>query len=322
MLSRIKEPIQKELQEYDLAFKEIMASNIKLVDTVVKYIVKHKGKSIRPLLVLLSSKLVGTPNKNTYRIASIIEMLHSASLIHDDVVDEAAVRRGFPSVNAIWKNKVAVLIGDYLLSKCLIGATMTDRLEVMNILSHSAKRLSKGELFQIEKSIRMNISEDEYIMMISDKTAALISAASELGALSTSDREEDRMNLRNFGENLGIAFQIQDDLLDYYGHQSIIGKPSGNDFKEKKITLPLIHSFEKAKANEIRKIKKLLSKGVTRKDVDFIITFAEDNGGIEYAQLKKNEYARKAKDCLQSYPENDIKSSLYAFVDYIIHRKH
>jgi octaprenyl-diphosphate synthase len=321
-IARIKNPLSRELKEYDLVFKEIMSSNIKLVDTVAKYIVKHKGKSLRPLLVLLSAKLVGTPNENTYRIAAIIEMLHSASLIHDDVVDEASVRRGFPSINAIWKNKVAVLIGDYLLSKCLIGATLTERLEVMNILSHSSKRLSKGELFQIEKSIRMNITEEEYINMVSDKTAALLSAAAELGALSTSDKEEDRNNLKDFGENLGIAFQIQDDLLDYYGHQRIIGKPAGNDFKEKKITLPLIHSFDKAQPKEIKKIKKMLSRGVTRKDISAIITFAEEYGGIDYAQLIKKKYAQKAKDCLNSYPDNDIRAALFSFVDYAIQRKH
>jgi octaprenyl-diphosphate synthase len=320
-INKIKEPIALELQQYDVVFKEIMSSNIKLVDTVVKYIVKHKGKSLRPLLVLLSAKLVGEPVKNTYRVAAIVEMLHSASLIHDDVVDEATVRRGFPSVNAVWKNKVAVLIGDYLLSKCLIGATLTERLEVMNILANSAKRLSKGELLQIEKSIRMNITEEEYLSMISDKTAALIGAAAELGALSASDNKEDSEKLRNFGENLGIAFQIHDDLLDYYGHQSIIGKPVGNDFKEKKITLPLIHSFQKAQPKEIKRIKKMLNKGVTRKEVSYIITFAEDYGGIDYSQLKKKEYAQKAKDYLQTYPDNKIRSALYSFVDYIIQRK-
>jgi len=321
-LSIVKDAISQELQEYDVVFKEIMSSNIKLVDTVVKYVVKHKGKGLRPFLTLLSAKLVGKPNENSYRIAAIIEMLHSASLIHDDVVDEATVRRGFPSVNAVWKNKVAVLIGDYLLSKCLIGATLTDRLEVMQILSNSSKRLSKGELFQIEKSIRMNITESEYLEMISDKTAALISASSELGAFSTSDKKKDHENLKHFGENLGIAFQIHDDLLDYYGHQSIIGKPSGNDFKEKKITLPLIFSFEKAQSGEIKKIKKMLSKGVTRKDISYIIHFAEDYGGIDYAQLKKKDYAQKAKECLKSYPENDVKKAMFAFVDYVIQRKH
>jgi len=321
-LSFVKDAINDELQEYDAVFKKIMSSNIKLVDTVVKYVVKHKGKGLRPLLTLLSAKLVGKPNNNTYRIAAIVEMLHSASLIHDDVVDEATIRRGFPSVNAVWKNKVAVLIGDYLLSKCLIGATLTDRLEVMHILSNSAKRLSKGELFQIEKSIRMNITESEYIEMISDKTAALIGAASELGALSTSDQKNDHENLKSFGENLGVAFQIHDDLLDYYGHQNIIGKPSGNDFKEKKITLPLIFSFGKAQSSEIKKIKKMLTKGVSRKDISHIISFAEDYGGIDYAQLKKKEYAQKAKEYLNSYPDSDVKQAIFAFVDYAIQRKH
>lgn len=320
-LSAIKKPFKKELDEYDITFNKIMSSDIKLIDSVVKYIVRHKGKNLRPLLVLMSAKLVGTTNENTYIVASIVEMLHSASLIHDDVVDDSDMRRSFPSINAIWKNKIAVLIGDYLLSKCLIGATMSGKLEVMNILAHASKRLSKGELLQIEKSLKMNITEEDYFKMISDKTAALISAAAELGALTTSSSEKDHENLRNFGEYLGIAFQIKDDLLDYYGHQSILGKPVGNDFKDKKITLPLIYAFQNSKDGEIKKIKKALKKGVNKADVKEIIGFAEKNGGIDYAKQKQNEYAQKAKDCLEEYPDSDLKSAMWHFVDYVIERK-
>lgn len=319
-IKAIKKPFKAELDAYDLVFKEIMSSNVKLVDTVVKYIVKHKGKNLRPLLVLMAAKLVGQPNHSTYVVASIIEMLHSATLIHDDVVDDAELRRGFPSINAVWKNKIAVLIGDYLLSKCLIGGTKTGSLEVMYILADASRRLSKGELLQIEKSRSLNINEDEFLGMISDKTAALIGAASELGALTVSENEKDHSNLREFGESLGIAFQIHDDLLDYYGNQRLVGKPIGNDFKDKKLTLPLIHAFQNATGSEVSQIKKRIKKGVKRKDIKEIIQFAEKYKGIAYAQDLQDQYAQKAKDSISEYPDNDVKDALFNFVDYVIKR--
>ncbi|KAA3609820.1 MAG: polyprenyl synthetase family protein [Calditrichaeota bacterium] len=319
-IKSIQKPFAVELKEYDRVFKEIMSSNVTLIDTVVKYIVKHKGKNLRPLLVLMSGKLTGTPNNNTYIVASIVEMLHSATLIHDDVVDDADLRRGFPSINAAWKNKIAVLIGDYLLSKCLIGGTKTGSLDVMNILADSSKRLSKGELLQIAKSKTLNITEDEFIGMISDKTAALIGAASELGAITSSDNEQDRENMKQFGESLGIAFQIHDDLLDYYGNQKLVGKPIGNDFKDKKLTLPLIYAFQKAEKKETSKIKKKIKKGVKRKEIKEIISFAEKYDGISYAQKMQDKYAQKAKDSLETYPDSDVKNALFKFVDYVIER--
>lgn len=319
-IKEIQKPFIHELKEYNRVFKEIMSSNVTLIDTVVKYIVKHKGKNLRPLLVLMSGKLTGTPNNNTYIVASIVEMLHSATLIHDDVVDDASVRRGFPSINAAWKNKIAVLIGDYLLSKCLIGGTKTGSLDVMYILAESAKRLSKGELLQIEKSRTLNITEEEFLGMISDKTAALIGAASELGAITSSQKEEDRNNMREFGESLGVAFQIHDDLLDYYGNPKRLGKPTGNDFKDKKLTLPLIHAFQKADKKEVSAIKKKIKKGVKRKEIKEIISFAEKYEGILYAQKLQDKYAQKAKDALDAYPESEVKTSLLKFVDYVIER--
>ena len=319
-LTAIKKPFLGELKQYNTVFKTIMSSDVKLVDTVVKYIVKHKGKNLRPLLVIMSAKLCGEPAENTYICASIIEMLHSATLIHDDVVDDAEMRRGFPSINAIWKNKIAVLIGDYILSKCLIGGTKTNSLEIMNILADASKRLSKGELLQIEKSKTLNITEDEFIKMISNKTAALIGAASKLGAFTTSDKNADHQNLKAYGESIGIAFQISDDLLDYYGNQKLVGKPIGNDFKDKKLTLPLIHAFQKAPQKEVSVIKKKIKKGVKRKEIKEIIQFAEKYGGISYAQEMQDEYAQKAKNAIASYPDSDIKTSLNNFVDYVILR--
>lgn len=320
-LKELQKPFQKELIEYNRTFRNILSSNVQLIDTIIKYVVKNKGKGIRPLLVIMSAKLVGRPAEETYTAASIVELLHSASLVHDDVVDEANIRRGLPSINAMWKNKVAVLMGDYMLSKCLIGAAGTNKIRVMQILAEASRRLSSGELLQIEKSRKLNITETEYFEIISDKTAALIGAASELGALSTSKNIEDHERLKNFGEYLGIAFQIKDDLLDYYGHSSILGKPAGNDFKDKKITLPLIYAFKQAQAKEISSIKRRLKKGVTTNQVKDIISFVEKKGGVEYANSKKEEYAQKAKECLESYPESEVKAALFKFVDFTIQRK-
>lgn len=319
-LKEIKRPFQKELMEYEKTFKSVLSSNINLIDTVVKYVIKSKGKGLRPLLVLMSAKLVGQPTPETYTVATIVELLHTASLIHDDVVDSAHVRRGLPSINAMWKNKVAVLMGDYMLSKCLIGASSTGNLRTMQVLAESAKRLSQGELSQIEKSRKLNITETEYFEIISDKTAALISSAAELGALSTSKNVDDHQRLKEFGENLGLAFQIKDDLLDYFGHQSIIGKPVGNDFRDKKITLPLIFAFKHASGDEISKIKKSLKRGVSSKEVKQIISFVQKKGGIAYAEEKKNDYAQKAKTCLDYYPDSEVKQSLLQFVDYTVQR--
>jgi octaprenyl-diphosphate synthase len=319
-LKQIKKPFETEIREYERIFKSSMSSNVKLIDTVVKYIVKHRGKGLRPLLVIMAAKLVGKPVINTYIIASTIELLHTASLVHDDVVDNAEIRRGFPSINAVWKNKISVLMGDYLLSNCLINATKTESIATMQILANISSRLSKGELLQIEKTKRMNMNEEDYFKIISNKTAALIGAAAQLGAMTTSDNPEDHERLKQFGENLGLAFQIQDDLLDYYGKQSIIGKPVGNDFKDKKITLPLIYAFQQAENDEIHKIKKLLKKGANVKDVGYIIQFVENYGGIKYTTQKQKEYASKAIHSLDIYEENDVKNALIDFIEFVISR--
>ncbi|MCD6374313.1 MAG: polyprenyl synthetase family protein [Caldisericaceae bacterium] len=319
-LKEIKKALETELQEFDQVFKKILSSNVFLIDTIAKYIIKNKGKGIRPLLVLMSAKLVGKPVYETYLVASVVELLHTASLVHDDVVDNALVRRGFPSINAMWKNKIAVLMGDYLLSKCLIGATKTGSLEVMNKLAMASKRLSKGELMQIEKARQLKITEEEYFDIISNKTAALMGTAAELGAITVSENEEDHRNLKNFGENLGIAFQIKDDLLDYYGHQKILGKPVGNDFKDKKITLPLIHAFNQASRKEISNVKRRLKKGVSQKDVEYILDFVAQYNGINYAEQKLQEYSEKAKQCIAVYDDTEVKKAMEAFVDFTINR--
>jgi len=319
--NEIRDYFANDLDSYNLRFSELLSSDIKLIDTIIKFIVKHKGKNLRPLIVIMSARLLGTVNINTYSIAAIIEFLHTASLIHDDVVDDAHLRRGFPSINAIWKNKIAVLIGDYLLSKSLISATETGKLQVMNILAHTSRRLTQGELFQIEKSRKLDINESDYFRLISDKTAALISASSELGARSVTDNETDIQNLKNFGEYLGMAFQIKDDLLDYQSTSLILGKPAGNDLKEKKITLPLIHALSESSEKEIKQIKMLLKKKVDARAIREIIRFTELKGGILYAEQKQNEFIQKAKSAIDIYTDSDPKKLMIQLVDYVVERK-
>jgi octaprenyl-diphosphate synthase len=320
-LSRIKSYLNHDLHKYKKTLVDVLSSNVFLIDNITKYIVKHKGKGLRPLLVILSAKLLSSPNEKTYLVATIVELLHTATLIHDDVVDEAIVRRGFPSINAIWKNKISVLMGDYLLAKSLISATETGDMEIMSILADTAKRLSKGELLQIEKSRKLDITEAEYFKMISDKTAALISACCELGAMTVSDQKENRGMLKQYGENLGIAFQIKDDLLDYQGNQVLLGKPVGADLKEKKITLPLILSFKNSPENEKKFILKLIKKGVTQKDINRIYEFIQTYGGLTSAREYVLSYAEKARETLEPIRSGDAKKNALSFVDYIINRK-
>jgi octaprenyl-diphosphate synthase len=320
-LSQIKSYLKDDLGEYKKTLTDVLSSNVFLIDNITKYIVKHKGKGLRPILVLLSAKLLSDPNEKTYLVATIVELLHSATLIHDDVVDESIVRRGFPSINAIWKNKISVLMGDYLLAKSLISATETGDIKIMSILADTAKRLSKGELLQIEKSRKLDITESEYFKMISDKTAALISACCELGAMTVSDQVNEREQLRQFGENLGIAFQIKDDLLDFQGDQIILGKPVGADLKEKKITLPLILSFKNSPEKEKKFILKLIKKGVTNRDINQIYEFIQNYGGLQSARGYALSYAEKAKQTLDLIQNEPAKENALSFVDYVINRK-
>jgi octaprenyl-diphosphate synthase len=320
-LSEIKSYLKKDLDKYKQTLTDVLSSNVFLIDNITKYIVKHKGKGLRPLLVILSAKLLSVPNDKTYLVATIVELLHTATLIHDDVVDEAIVRRGFPSINAIWKNKISVLMGDYLLAKSLISATETGNIQIMSILADTAKRLSKGELLQIEKSRKLDITESDYFKMISDKTAALISACCELGAMTVSDKAEDRERLKQYGENLGIAFQIKDDLLDYQGNQIVLGKPVGADLKEKKITLPLILSFKNSPEKEKKFILRLIKKGVTQKDINRIYDFIQTYGGLQSARDYVMSYAEKARQTLEPIQDGDAKEYALSFVDYIINRK-
>jgi octaprenyl-diphosphate synthase len=318
-IAKIIKPYQNDVDIFTEKYKEIMQSNIPLVDVIAKYLVKTKGKQFRPLLVVMTARLCGNPTEATYISAAIIELLHVASLVHDDVVDNADSRRGFSSIKAKWTNKVAVLMGDYLLSKSLLGAIKTDGLEIMKTIANAAKRLTKGELFQLEKSRKHDITEDEYYQLISDKTAALFTASTTLGALTSDERYKE--NLIEFGENLGIAFQIKDDLLDYQSKISILGKPAHNDLLESKQTLPLIYALKTANSGESKEILKELKKSKKKRNIKKIVTFVKNHGGIEYSEQKSREYTEKAKSALSIFSDSEYKTALLNVVDYAIERK-
>jgi len=320
-LADIRSFLKKDLEIYNSTLTEVLSSNVFLIDNISKYIVKHKGKGLRPLLVLLSARLLGEPNKNTYTVASIVELLHTATLIHDDVVDNAEERRNFPSINAVWKNKISVLMGDYLLAKSLISATDTGELDIMYVLADTSKRLSKGELFQIEKSRKLDITEKDYLKIVSDKTAALLSACCLLGAMTVTKEEKEKQYLKQFGENIGIAFQIKDDLLDYQGDRTILGKAVGADLKEKKITLPLILAFKESPLREKKKILNIIKKGVTDKEIKAVNDFAENYGGLDAAHEYVSIYAEKARQDIADIKLSPAKTNAMNFIDYIINRK-
>lgn len=320
-LETIKAPVSEQMKKFESFFNDSMKSNIPLLTTITNYIYRRKGKQMRPLLVFLSAKLHGEPSHSSYTAATFIELLHTASLVHDDVVDEAYERRGFLSINALWRSKIAVLVGDYLLSRGLILATERNELELLNIMSRAVREMSEGELLQLEKSRKLNIDEETYYEVIRKKTAALIAACAASGAKSVNAPVEVVDTMWQFGETLGIAFQIRDDILDYET-QNLIGKPTGNDIKEKKITLPLIYVLN----NSDKKVKSdLLKKIGTRNDernvVEEIIIYVRNQGGVEYAQQKMLEYKQKAIQLISSFPDNEAKKSILDFVEYTIFRK-
>ncbi|MBS4029289.1 MAG: polyprenyl synthetase family protein [Ignavibacteriales bacterium] len=322
-LKDISLPIEKELKTFDEVFRNAMRSKIFLVDAITRYILKQKGKKMRPMLVLLCSKLCGGINERTYRGAALVEILHTATLIHDDVIDEANTRRGLPSINFVWKNKASVLMGDFLLAKGLLLSLDNDDFSFLKIMSDSVRRMSEGEILEIEKSRSLSVDEKTYFKIISDKTASLISTCTEIGAAAGSINGEYRNAMRDFGENLGLAFQIRDDLLDFVGKKSITGKPTGGaDLKDKKITLPLIHALEKAPRTEANSILKIIKNGADKNGAQTVSTFVYEYGGIEYATGKSMEYAETAKDILRQFPNSPSKQSLLSFVDFVVTRMH
>ena len=319
-LKKISQPIEQALEDFSSHFNDAMKSDVFLVDMVAKYILKQKGKRVRPLLVLLSSEMCGGVNERSMRGATLVELLHTATLVHDDVVDSSEKRRGLPSINAVWKNKIAVLMGDYLLSKGLMQAVNEDDFDFLKIITDTVRRMSEGELLQIGKTRKLDIDEPTYFRIISDKTASLLSTCCEIGARASTDDEEKIVAMRKFGENLGMAFQIRDDILDYVGKTNIIGKPLGGDIKEKKITLPLIFAMSKAKNGEVEKIKKLIKKSRKSGKVQEIFDFVNKYDGIKYADNLAVEFAEKAVENIRMFEESEVKEALSGLVDFVIKR--
>ena len=316
-----KKIIGKELELFEMHFKEAVKSRVSLLDRIMQYIVKRKGKQMRPMFVLLSAKLNGEINDASYRAASLVELLHTATLVHDDVVDDALERRGFFSINALWKNKIAVLVGDYLLSKGLLLSLENKDFEILTILSDAVKKMSEGELLQMEKTRNLNFDESVYYEIIYGKTASLLASSCAAGASSVTKDPEQIQKMKDFGEYVGMAFQIKDDLFDY--GDEIIGKPTGNDIKEKKLTLPLIHILQKCTPALKKKIVYIVKNNNNdKRKVKFVIDHVKQLGGIEYAQNKMIEYRDKALVVLHSFPPSTTRDALEELVRYTTDRKY
>jgi octaprenyl-diphosphate synthase len=317
----VKNIIGKELSTFEKKFEDAVRSNTPMLDRILKYIIKRKGKQMRPMFVFLSAKLVGEINESTYRAAALVELLHTATLVHDDVVDESMERRGFFSINAIWKNKIAVLVGDYLLSKGLLLSTSHEDFMHLHILSEAVKQMSEGELLQIEKSRKLNLDEDVYFEIIRNKTASLLSSACAVGAYSTGKDETKTEKMKLFGQKVGIAFQIKDDLFDY-GKEDV-GKPTGNDIREKKLTLPLIYTLNTIDKNARRKIIYMLkNENKNKESINFIIESVIKAGGIKYAETKMNLYRDEALEILYTFDASPVRSALEELVRFTTDRKY
>ncbi|QFZ53885.1 polyprenyl synthetase family protein [Oceanihabitans sp. IOP_32] len=322
IVEQIKQPIVDEMELFEQKFQLSMASKVALLNRITHYIVNRKGKQMRPMFVFLVSKMVtnGEVNERTYRGASVIELIHTATLVHDDVVDDSNRRRGFFSINALWKNKIAVLIGDYLLSKGLLLSIDNNDFDLLKIISIAVREMSEGELLQIEKARKLDITEEVYYEIIRQKTATLIAACCSLGAASVKPQSEDVEKMRKFGELIGMAFQIKDDLFDYGETQ--IGKPTGIDIKEQKMTLPLIYALNHANKQDKRwLINSIKNHNKDKKRVKEVIAFVKNNGGLDYAVHKMKRYQAEALELLETYPDSPYKNSLKLMVNYVIERK-
>lgn len=318
-MEEIKQIIQTELKAFEAKFAEAVRSNVPLLDRIMHYIVKRKGKQIRPMFVFLAARLSGTVNESTYRAAALVELLHTATLVHDDIVDDAMQRRGFFSINALWQNKIAVLVGDYLLSKGLLLSLDNNDYTLLQILSQAVKEMSEGELLQIEKTRKLDIEEEVYFEIIRRKTASLLASACAAGAYSASQDKVQAEQMRLFGEKVGIAFQIKDDLFDYGSDN--IGKPTGIDIREKKMTLPLIYTLNKADKTTKRKIIYIVKNQNKQKEkVNEVIALVRQAGGIQYAQDKMYAYRDAAFEILHHFPETEVRKGLESLVRFTTDR--
>lgn len=318
-LREIRQVVDDELAVFRKYFRESVRSSVGLLDKITQYVLRQKGKEVRPMLVLLSAKVCGSVHDSTYRAAALVELMHTATLVHDDVVDMAERRRGVFSVNALWKNKIAVLFGDFLLSRGLLLSLEYRDYDLLHVLSDAVRRMSEGELLQIEKSRHLDIDEDTYFRIISDKTASLISACTTCGAVSTTSDENAIEQMRLIGEKLGLAFQIRDDLFDF-GVEDV-GKPIGIDLQEKKMTLPLIHALREASRRDQRRILKIVrKKKKSRSDIREVAHFVNERGGIAYAREKMNESATEARELLLTFPPTEARQAMLDLINYTVSR--
>jgi octaprenyl-diphosphate synthase len=318
-IKEIQSPISFEMEEFEKKFRASMKSKVLLLDKIMSYIVKRKGKQMRPMFVFLSAGVSGQINEATYRGAALIELLHTATLVHDDVVDDANYRRGFFSINALWKNKIAVLVGDYLLSRGLLLSVDHEDFDLLKIVSHAVREMSEGELLQIDKARNLDITEEVYYEIIRQKTASLIASCCSVGASSAGSSPESVELMKQFGEKVGMAFQIKDDLFDYGTHE--IGKPLGIDIKEKKMTLPLIYALQNASWIDKKRIIYIVKNQSDKsKKVDEVIAYVKQSGGIEYANKVMQRYHQEAIDILRKFPPSEYRDSLENLVQYTIDR--
>ncbi len=319
-LEIIKQPIKKEIKEFDSFFSSYIKGQGSLLNIITSYVLKTKGKQLRPILVFLSAKLFNRINPSTFHAASLIELMHTATLIHDDVVDNSYERRGMFSINALWKNKISVLIGDYFLAKGLLLAVNKNEIQLLQIVSEAVKEMSEGELLQIEKARKLDISEDLYYQIIRKKTATLIAACTTAGCVSARCSKEEEQQMKELGYHIGMAFQIKDDLFDF-NPSNKTGKPAGNDIREQKYTLPLIHTFKVCNDKEKKELKKLLKNFENNKSyIHEINQIIQQNNGFEYTEQVMKNYIQKAKSILSQLPQNEANQSLSMLTDYIIER--
>ena len=322
VVEQIKEPIYDEMELFEEKFTKSMSSKVALLNRITHFIVKRKGKQMRPMFVFLVAKMLGKGkiNERTYRGASVIELIHTATLVHDDVVDGSNKRRGFFSINALWKNKIAVLVGDYLLSKGLLLSIENEDFDILKIISVAVREMSQGELLQIEKARTLNITEDIYYNIIRQKTAILLASCCAIGAKSVNCSEKELLKMHLFGEHLGMAFQIKDDLFDY-GEEKI-GKPLGIDIKERKMTLPLIYAINNSTFSERREIKNIVKNfNKDRKKVNELIQLVKDKGGLDFAKARMEDYQKKALKLLFEFPKSEYRDALERMVGFVIERK-
>jgi octaprenyl-diphosphate synthase len=319
-VDEIMQPIEAEMKEFELHFKSHLHSKVPLLDKITQYIIKRKGKQMRPMFLFLTAKMLGEINPKTYQAATLVELLHTATLVHDDVVDDANERRGFFSINALWKNKIAVLVGDYMLSRILLLSIENKNIRVLEIVARAVREMSEGELLQIEKARKLDITEEVYFEVIRQKTASLIATVCESASASV-DREDQAENMRKFGELVGLAFQIKDDIFDY-GDYDDIGKPTGLDIRERKMTLPLIYTLnnsDKSVRKELIYIVK--NKNEDKKYVKRAIELIHQSGGIQYAAKKMHALKEEALDLIKEIPDSPSKQALIGLVNYSIERK-